>query len=83
MGSSRFDKKRISWSTGARFTKEDDMALSAHIHQLEKRHRELEDRLAEVQTHPSANDMEIAEIKRQKLVLKDRIRVLSKHDSLH
>lgn len=74
----------MAW-TGARAgckEEEEDMALSAHIHQLEQRHRELEAKLAEVQTHPSADDMEIAEIKRQKLVIKDKIRKLSNGESL-
>jgi len=59
------------------------MAISAHIHQLEKRHRELESRLSEVQAHPSADDMEIAEIKRQKLVLKDKIKQLLADEAIH
>lgn len=59
------------------------MAISAHIHQLEKRHKELENRLAEVQSHPSADDMEIAEIKRQKLILKDKIKQLYSKESVH
>ncbi|MGI9401747.1 MAG: YdcH family protein, partial [Rhizobiaceae bacterium] len=42
------------------------MPVGSHIHQLELRHRELEDKLAEVLASPSADDMEIADIKRQK-----------------
>ena len=59
------------------------MALSAHIHQLEQRHRELESKLAEIQAHPGADDMEIASIKRQKLQIKDKIKALSESDSVH
>lgn len=49
------------------------MALSSHIEQLRQKHAELEEKLQEALRHPSANDEEIAEIKRQKLQLKDKI----------
>lgn len=49
------------------------MSLQAHLAELEKRHegikREIEDALA----HPSVDDLEIAELKRRKLQLKDEI----------
>lgn len=56
------------------------MPLGSHIAQLEQRHRELEAELDEVMRHPSANDMEVAEIKRQKLMIKDRITELKKSE---
>lgn len=59
------------------------MALDSHIQKLELRHKELETTLAEVLAHPSADDKEIAEIKRQKLLIKDRIRNLSSGDTAH
>ncbi|MFZ1814036.1 MAG: DUF465 domain-containing protein [Rhizobiaceae bacterium] len=59
------------------------MAVDSHIAQLEQRHRELEDRLDKVLAHPSADDVEIAEIKRQKLQLKDKIEALRKTVSIH
>lgn len=59
------------------------MAVDSHIEQLEQRHRELEDRLDEVLSHPSSDDMEIAELKRQKLVIKDRILELKRSETLH
>ncbi len=52
------------------------MSLDSHIAQLEQRHRELEAQLDEVLAHPSADDGEIAEIKRQKLLIKDKIQHL-------
>ena len=52
------------------------MAIESHIAQLEKRHREIDARLDEVLAHPSADDVEIAELKRQKLEIKDRINAL-------
>lgn len=59
------------------------MPVGPHIAQLEQRHRELEARLDEIMSHPSADDMEIAEIKRQKLMIKDRISELRRAESLH
>ena len=49
------------------------MPIEAHLVELEKRHRELEDEIAEAQMHPSADDLKIAEMKRRKLLLKDEI----------
>jgi hypothetical protein len=59
------------------------MAVDSHIHQLELRHKELETKLEQTMLHPSADDREIAEIKRQKLLIKDKIRLLKKQESLH
>lgn len=52
------------------------MSLGSHIEQLKQKHVELETRLAEAMQHPSMRDDEIAEIKRQKLILKDKIEKL-------
>ncbi len=49
------------------------MPLSTHIEQLKLKHVELETKLEEAMRHPSISDDEIAEIKRQKLALRDKI----------
>ena len=49
------------------------MAIEPHIEQLEERHRQLKSQLEELRAHPSASDIDIADIKRQKLHIKDRI----------
>lgn len=49
------------------------MTLVSHIDQLKQKHVELENRLEEALQHPSVKDDEIAELKRQKLALKDKI----------
>ncbi len=59
------------------------MALDSHIRQLEQKHHELEQTLEKVMAHPSANDVEIAELKRQKLVIKDRLQRLRSDTSFH
>jgi hypothetical protein len=49
------------------------MTIESHLDQLQKRHHALEDELAEANQHPSVDDLQIAELKRKKLVLKDEI----------
>jgi hypothetical protein len=49
------------------------MAMHAHLVELEKRHRALEDEINEALIHPSADDLKIAELKRRKLLVKDEI----------
>ena len=58
------------------------MAIDTHIEQLEAKHKKLESELGQMLTHLSATDVEIAEMKRQKLHLKDRIQQL-RNSSLH
>lgn len=61
------------------------MTIQAHLAELERKHRALEDEIAEAMTHPSADDLKIAELKRRKLLVKDeiqRIRV-GEPQSLH
>lgn len=59
------------------------MPVGSHIHQLELRHRELEDKLTKILASPSADDVEIADIKRQKLQLKDKIHHLRDSSQVH
>jgi hypothetical protein len=49
------------------------MTIQAHIAELERRHQVLDDEIAEALTHSSSDDLKIAELKRQKLHLKDEI----------
>lgn len=49
------------------------MSHEAQIRELESKHRALEQELEEELQHPSADDLHIAELKRQKLQLKDEI----------
>ncbi len=59
------------------------MTIQAHLSELERRHRKLEDEIAEALTHPSADDLKIAELKRQKLLLKDEIERVRNDVSVH
>jgi hypothetical protein len=61
------------------------MTIQAHLAELVRKHRALEDEIAEAMTHPSTDDLKLAELKRRKLLVKDeiqRIRVGESH-SLH
>ncbi len=59
------------------------MAIDTHIQQLEEKHRELDNQLSQMMTYPGTADTEIAEMKRQKLHLKDRISQLRNEASQH
>lgn len=49
------------------------MDLQAHLSELTSKHQALEAKLEEALALPSTDDLEINELKRQKLFLKDKI----------
>ena len=49
------------------------MSLSSHVEELKKRHQLLSEQVEEVQRAPGSSDLEIAELKKQKLRLKEEI----------
>ena len=49
------------------------MAIESHLAELERRHQALELEISEALTHPSTDDLKIAELKRRKLHVKDEI----------
>ncbi len=49
------------------------MSIEAHLESLERKRDELKAKLEDFLTHPSTDDLAIAELKRQKLLLKDEI----------
>ena len=59
------------------------MATSTQLAELEQRHRMLEDELAEALQHPSMDDLELRELKRRKLQLKDEMARLTRTASVH
>jgi hypothetical protein len=52
------------------------MTIESHLSQLQKRHLALETELADAVQHPSIDDLQLNELKRRKLVLKDEIEKL-------
>jgi len=51
--------------------------MKEHIKHLEEAHHALEKKLGKMQKHPHADEIKVAEIKKQKLQLKDQIRELT------
>ena len=59
------------------------MAIESHLAELEKRHQALEQEISEALTHPSTDDLQIAELKRKKLHVKDEITRLRQEVFVH
>jgi hypothetical protein len=57
------------------------MGIQSHLAELEHRHRALEAEIDEALTHPSTDDLKLAELKRRKLQLKDQITRLQQEDA--
>ncbi len=53
------------------------MTLSSHIHELKKKHQTLTEAVEQAQRSPSTDDLKIADLKKQKLRLKEEITRLS------
>ncbi|MEI4196984.1 YdcH family protein [Roseovarius sp. E0-M6] len=53
------------------------MSLSSHVEELKKKHHSLSLQVEEAQRAPGSNDLEIAELKKQKLRIKEQIEKLS------
>jgi hypothetical protein len=71
------DKSQILWSSFLReIQRRLQMSIVSHIDQLKQKHVELEGKIEEAMRHPSMSDGELAELKRQKLLLKDKINQL-------
>lgn len=61
------------------------MAIEAHLVELERKHKSLENELHEALVHLSTDDLHIVELKRRKLMVKDEIQRLkqSASETLH
>jgi len=49
------------------------MSIESHLAELEQRHSSLEHQIREALRHPSIDDLELADLKRRKLQIKDEI----------
>ena len=59
------------------------MAIESHLAELEKRHEALEEQISEALTHPSTDDLQLLELKRRKLHVKDEIARLRQDAYVH
>jgi hypothetical protein len=58
------------------------MSMQSHLAELERRHHALEIEIEEALSHPGTDTLELSELKRRKLQLKDEIARL-KGESVH
>lgn len=49
------------------------MSLQTHLAELERKHRQLEDAIAQAVASPSSDTLSVVELKRKKLLLKEEI----------
>lgn len=59
------------------------MSTESHLAELERRHADLERQIADMVAHPSADPLEVSELKRRKLQLKDEISRLRNVATVH
>ncbi len=59
------------------------MAIESHLAELEKRHEALKQEINDALTHPSSDDLEIVELKRKKLHVKDEIERIRQDTLVH
>jgi hypothetical protein len=60
------------------------MSIESHLQALERRHQAISKEIDEVmKAHPSADDVELAALKRKKLQLKDEIARLKVNATVH
>jgi len=59
------------------------MSNQTHLAELVRRHEALEREIAEAMSHPSTDTIEITELKRRKLHLKDEIARLQRIETVH
>jgi hypothetical protein len=53
------------------------MSVSAHLEELKRKHETLSDQVEQEQRAPGSSDLDVAELKKQKLRLKEEITRLS------
>ncbi len=53
------------------------MTVASHIAELKRKHENLSDMVVKAQRAPGTNDLQIAELKKQKLKIKEEIERLS------
>ena len=56
------------------------MTATPHLDRIERKYQSLKDRISEARQHPSIDDLELVELKRQKLQLKDELEKLRQEE---
>ncbi len=52
------------------------MSLESHLEELKRKHNDLSREIDEAMAHPSTDDLEIVQLKRRKLAIKDEMEEL-------
>ena len=59
------------------------MSVESHLAELQKRHGDIDQQLDQQKLHPSIDELEIAALKRRKLMLKDEMEKLKADANIH
>ncbi|WP_430511122.1 YdcH family protein [Pannonibacter phragmitetus] len=59
------------------------MSMQSHLAELERRHAALDEEIETALRHPSVDTLELAEMKRKKLKLKDEILKIQSKATMH
>ncbi len=59
------------------------MSMQSHLAELERRHAEMKRKIEDALMHPSTDSLKLADMKRQKLKIKDEIERLRSNTTLH
>ncbi|WP_173934258.1 DUF465 domain-containing protein [Chelativorans sp. Marseille-P2723] len=59
------------------------MSLESHLAELQRKHGDLQREIDDAMTHPSVDALEIAELKRRKLAIKDQMEKLKASQTRH
>lgn len=59
------------------------MSLESHLDELRRKHGDIEREIVHAMNHPSVDDLDIVDLKRRKLALKDEIEKLQVADTTH
>jgi hypothetical protein len=59
------------------------MSMQSHLAELERRHAAIERKIEDALLHPSTDSLELADMKRKKLMIKDKIERIRNDETLH
>lgn len=59
------------------------MSLANHLEELQRKHGDIERQIDVALSHPSVDDLEIVDLKRRKLAIKDEIEKLKASPTTH
>lgn len=59
------------------------MSVDSHLDELERRHAALEREIEDAMMHPGVDTLQVTELKRRKLQIKDEIERLKSAETIH